>query len=88
MIKFLGEHYFLDLDAIEDYIEVPPNSASTENTENTISVTKYEMVKMLMEVLMTEKEEVDETLGNKASVSIPFKIAFNTLINKKLIDKY
>jgi hypothetical protein len=88
MIKVLGEHYFLDLDAIEDYVEVPPNPSSAENTENTISVTKYEMVKMLMEVLMTEKDEVDETLGNKAAVSIPFKIAFNTLINKKLIDKY
>lgn len=88
MIKVLGEHYFLDLEAIEDYIVIQQNSASTENTENTISVTKYEMIKMLMEVLMTERDEVDETLGNKAAVSIPFRIAFNTLINKKLIDKY
>lgn len=85
MIKVLGEHYYIDLDEIENYIEVPPLSGSMENT---ISVTKYEMVKMLMEVLMTEKEDVDETLGNKAAVSIPFKIAFNTLINKKLINKY
>jgi hypothetical protein len=85
MIRVLGEHYFLDLDEIEKYVEVPPISGQTDNT---ISVTKYEMVKMLMEILLTEKDEVDETLGNKASVSIPFKIAFNTLINKKLIDKY
>jgi hypothetical protein len=85
MIKVLGEHYFLDLDAIEEYVEVVSISGQTDNT---ISVTKYEMVKMLMEILLTEKDEVDETLGNKASVSIPFKIAFNTLINKKLIDKY
>lgn len=88
MIKFLGEHYYFDLDAIEDYIEVPPSPTNNENTENTISVTKYEMVKMLMEVLMTEKDDVDETLGNKASVSIPFKIAFNTLLHKNLINKF
>lgn len=85
MIKVLGEHYYIDLDRIEDYIEVPPTSGSPENS---ISVTKYEMIKLLMEVLMNERDEIDETLGNKASVSIPFRIAFNTLINKKLINKY
>lgn len=85
MIKVLGEHYYLDLDEVEAYIEVLPISGSQDNT---ISVTKYEMVKLLMEVIMTEKDEVDETLGSKAQVSIPFKIAFNTLLHKKLINKF
>lgn len=85
MIKVLGENYYLDLDQIEAYIEVDSFSGSDENT---ISVTKYEMVKMLMEVLMTERDEVDETLGSKAQVSIPFKIAFNTLLHKNLINKF
>lgn len=47
------------------------------------------MVKTLIEILMTENEGVDETLGPKNSdLSIPFKIAFNTLLNKKLLNKY
>ena len=48
------------------------------------------MVKLLTDVLLTEAEEVDETLGMKSSgsLSIPFKIAFNSLMNKKLLNKY
>jgi hypothetical protein len=43
----------------------------------------------MIEILMTESDEVDETLGAKSSeLSIPFKLAFNTLINKKIINKY
>lgn len=85
MIKVLGENYYLDLDQVEAYIEVISYSGAEENT---ISVTKYEMVKMLMEILLTERDEVDETLGSKAQISIPFKIAFNTLLHKNLINKF
>ena len=55
-----------------------------------INVVKYEAVKMMMEVIMTEDEEIDETLGLKSGggLTIPFKIAFNSLLNKKLINKY
>jgi hypothetical protein len=54
-----------------------------------ISVVKYDMLKVIIEVLMTESEEVDEKLGPKSSeLSIPFKLAFNTLLNKQIINKY
>jgi hypothetical protein len=47
------------------------------------------MVKLMTEILLTEKDEVDETLGPKSSdLSIPFKLSFNTLLNKKLLNKY
>ena len=43
----------------------------------------------MVDVLLSESEDVDETLGPKSSeISIPFKLAFNTLINKKIINKY
>ena len=87
MLKILGEHYFLDLDRIEEYINItPPVSASNETH---ISVVKYELVKILTETILTENDEIDETLGTKSSsLSVPFKMAFNTLLNKKLINKY
>jgi hypothetical protein len=88
MFKILGENYYLDLDEIEDFIKIE-NSSQTGTGENHISVVKYEMVKMLTEILLTESEEVDDNLGFKASnLSIPFKLSFNTLINKKLLNKY
>jgi hypothetical protein len=89
MLKVLGENYYLDLDKIEQYINVEPPKEFTGSPENHISVVKYEMVKTLIEILMTENEGVDEALGPKSSeLSIPFKISFNTLLNKKLLNKY
>jgi len=90
MLKILNEHYYLDLDAIEKYTTAKPPKDYTGATENHISVVKYDMVKLLTDVLLTEAEEVDETLGMKSSgsLSIPFKIAFNSLMNKKLLNKY
>jgi hypothetical protein len=86
MLKILNEHYYLDLDEIDTYINI---ENPTGGTENTISVVKYEMVKTLIEILMTENEGVDETLGPKSSeLSIPFKISFNTLMHKKLLNKF
>jgi hypothetical protein len=86
MLKILNEHYYLDLDEIDSYINI---ENPTGGTENTISVVKYEMVKTLIEILMTENEGVDETLGPKSSeLSIPFKISFNTLMHKKLLNKF
>jgi hypothetical protein len=90
MLKILGEFYYLDLDAIDEFIQIkevePSPSATTEGTH--ISIAKYEMVKLMVEVLMDDAE-VDETLGDKSSeITIPFKLSFNTLINKGLLNKY
>jgi hypothetical protein len=89
MLKILGEHYYLDLDKIEEFTNATPSESFTGVSENHISVVKYDMVKLLIEILMTENEQIDETLGMKSNeVTIPFKLAFNSLINKKLINKY
>jgi hypothetical protein len=93
MQKVLGEHYYIDLDKIEEYLdmsdslEIESNSGSTEMK---INIIKFEMVKMLLDTVLTETEFEDEKLGLKTSnqVSIPFKIAFNSLLNKKLINHY
>jgi len=86
MLKILGEHYYLDLDRIEEFTNIKNDS---EQTENHISVVKYDMVKIMVDVILSEGEEVDESLGSKSSnIGIPFKLAFNTLLNKKIINKY
>jgi hypothetical protein len=94
MIAVLGENYFIDLDKIEDYLDMGREENSTESstgeTETRINIIKFEMVKMLLETILTEQEIMDEKLGMKSNsnTSIPFRIAFNSLLNKKLINHY
>jgi hypothetical protein len=93
MINVLGENYYIDLDVIEKYIDMSEDT-STEPTSGTtemkINIIKFEMIKMLLDTVLTEQDTVDEKLGMKSSVntSIPFRIAFNSLLNKKLINHY
>ena len=92
MINVLGETYYVDLDLVEEYIGIPNNevSMSGETSEMKINIIKFEMVKMLLDTVLTEQEIVDEKLGLKSNTntSIPFRIAFNSLLNKKLINHY
>jgi len=94
MIQVLGENYFIDLDEIENYLDMNQTDDSEDSesgvTETKINIIKYEMVKLLLDTVLTEQEVVDEKLGMKSNsnVSIPFKIAFNSLLNKKLINHY
>ena len=92
MLKVLGENYYVDLDEIEKYLDMTDEipDTITGNTEMRINIIKFEMVKMMLETILTEHDEIDETLGMKSSVktSVPFKIAFNSLLNKKLINHY
>ena len=94
MIQVLGENYFIDLDEIESYLDISQCEDSSDSesgvTETKIKIIKFEMVKLLLDTVLTEQEVVDEKLGMKSNsnVSIPFKIAFNSLLNKKLINHY
>jgi len=93
MINVLGKNYYIDLDVIEQYLDMS-NDTSPEDlsgtTEMKINIIKFEMVKMLLDTVLTEQDIVDEKLGMKSSsnTSIPFRIAFNSLLNKKLINYY
>jgi hypothetical protein len=96
MIKVLGENYYIDLDRVEEYLDMSVQSENENDetmsgeSESKINIIKFEMVKMLMDTVLTEHEEIDEKLGLKSSTntSIPFRIAFNSLLNKKLINHY
>lgn len=93
MINILGENYYIDLDVIEKYLDmsddISPDSLSG-TSETKINIIKFEMVKMLLETVLSEQEVIDEKLGIKSNTntSIPFRLAFNSLLNKKLINHY
>jgi hypothetical protein len=43
---------------------------------------------MMMEVILTENDDADEMLGSRgsANLTIPFKMAFNTLLKHQMIQ--
>lgn len=93
MIPIFGENYYIDIERINEYVNVVNVDDSDElepiPNDNHISVVKFEMVKTMIDVILSEVESVDESLGSKATgLTIPFKLAFNTLLNKKIINKY
>ena len=93
MIKLLGENYYIDLDKIESYLDmnqVDSVDSVSGVTEMKINVVKFELVKLLLETVLSEHELLDDAMGlkNKRDTTIPFKLAFNTLLNKKLINYY
>jgi len=99
MLNVLGENYFIDFDEIEKYIDMSDLAdmddmdelALSGTSEMRVNIIKYEMVKMMLDVILSEDIEVDEKLGLKSSnsaISVPFKIAFNSLLNKNLINHY
>jgi hypothetical protein len=92
MITIFDENYYLNLDNLDKFVNVPPTLPVTGDTESQqqISIVKYEMIKLLTDVIMTEAEDVDDKLGSRATnnLTIPFKLAWNTMLNYKFIEKY
>jgi hypothetical protein len=98
MFKIFNETYYVDIDRIDEYVQikVPIESeiedVEMENTEPKeeaqIHLVKYELIKNLLETVLTESHDVDEKLGpNNSELTIPFKIAFNSLLMKEIINK-
>lgn len=89
MLEIMNEHYFIDMDEIDKYVMID-NPVSGISVEHHINIVRYETIKLMLEVVMDGGEEIDESLGSKSAkhLSIPFRMAFNTLLNKKIIKSY
>jgi len=48
MLKILNDHYYVDLDRLEQYVNIPQ---PTGDSENHISVVKYDMIKIMMDLI-------------------------------------
>ena len=70
MLKILGENFYFDIDAIEEYINVEPPTDYTGIPQNHISVVKYDMVKMMVETLIVENNEVDDKITMNTFISM------------------
>jgi len=88
MLDVLGKQYYIDFSEVEDLINMKSSVESVDNNEEvTINIVSYDIIKMMIEVVITEREEIDETLGIHSAnkLSIPFKVAFNTLLRYNIL---
>lgn len=99
MLEVLGETYYVDFLELEENINIPKSDVKTVKEDDNesidddtqhISIVKYETIKMMLEVILTERDDMDENLGihNAKKLSLPFKIAFNTLLRHGIIKHF
>lgn len=89
MITVMNENYYIDLDELDKYVQLVEEDPTDNDVK--INIVKFELIKMMLEVILDpgDTDGVDETLGSRGSnYSIPFKLAFNTLLNKKIIKYF
>lgn len=77
-----------------EYFDGEGKLIKTEVRTNTFTkpkeydATKYNLLNILFEILLTYNEEIDDVLGLDRALSqapIPFKISYNTLIENKIL---
>ena len=92
MVELFGKNYYIDIDGITEKCrtgytvkEDDDDDDASEATE--INIFKYEIIKMCLERILGEVDEVDEEMGlfAKNNTTTSFKIAFNTLIKYKIL---
>lgn len=100
MSDIFGKSYYIDLEAITTICRMAEPSKVNksevtdmedeqdgEANEITINVFKYEVLKMMVDRVLNEIDEVDEEMGVFAqnTTTISFRLAFNTLLKYGII---
>jgi hypothetical protein len=92
MVELFGKSYYIDIDGITERCRTT-DSVDEEELDDVdsssvqINIFKYEIIKMCLDRILSEYEEVDDKMGAFAQnqTSSSFKIAFNTLIKNKIL---
>ena len=65
MLKIFGETYHIDFDKIENLISI--KQTDTGDTEQNVSIVKFELIKTMLDVVLSEVGDIDEKMGLKGS---------------------
>ena len=86
-LKVGSEQLYFDVDELMSNIEMLGDKDGTPTVE--INLPKFEFFKLMLDTTCGIIEEVDENLGviSMNKLSIPYKLALNTLVNYNIIKK-
>lgn len=90
MVEIFGKNYYIDIDGITDKCKTGNTIKDEDNNETLeVNIFKYEVIKMCLERVLNDYEDVDEEIGvfGQKDTSISFKIAFNTLIKNEILKE-
>jgi hypothetical protein len=90
MVELFGKNYYIDIDGITEKCRTGNTIKNEEDEEGEtleINIFKYEIIKMCLERVLNDYEDVDEEMGvfGGNNVSVSLKIAFNTLIKNGIL---
>ena len=88
MTELFGKNYFLDVDGLISKCKTGGTITDDDGKEVTeINVFKYEILKMMIDRVLSEVDEVDEEMGlfAKNTTTVSFRLAFNTLVQYGVI---
>jgi hypothetical protein len=88
MVEILGKYYYVDIDSITEKCKTNETVIDEDGTQATeINIFKYEIIKMCLERILSEYQEIDEQMGAFATneMSLSFKLAFNTLLKNEIL---
>ena len=88
MVELFGKSYYIDVDGITEKCRTGNTIKDEDGGESLeINIFKYEIIKMCLERVLGEVDEIDEEMAmfGKNNTTISFKIAFNTLIKYNIL---
>ena len=93
-LSIAGAHFYLDFEELENLIRIVEQKKSKDEEGDPIggyeiNAPRYEILRMMIDTLLTSIEELDEDMGTYSlkNLTIPFKLAFNTLSHYKIIKE-
>lgn len=101
LLEICGKELFFDIDKLSDICkieEVDTDEDTSNNIEKLplmenmglqIDVTKYEMYREMIGSLLMYNEQIDNKMGMVGlnSTTVPFKLAYNTLLMKGILKE-
>jgi len=101
LLEICGKELFFDIDKLSDICKIEDIEEDDEQPKDVeklpimenmgmqIDVTKYEMYREMIGTLLMYQEQIDNKMGMVGlnSTTVPFKLAYNTLLMKGILKE-
>jgi hypothetical protein len=100
LLQIGGKELYFDIDRLSDVVKIDSkinqddiiekiDVEEMEESSIRIDITKYELYREMFATILSYNEEIDDKMGSVAlnKTTIPFKIAYNTLLMKGIIKE-